>query len=179
VGPSHHELKVAEGIVELQHREEVMWRQQSHIQWLSEGDRNTRFFHMRASKRKKRNRIERLRRLDGSLAEDNEELGQMARDFYSSLYTTEGTVGMADVLDTVLVSVSSEMNVKLISPFEESEIKTVLFQMFPLKAPSPDGYLLSFSRNTEIYVGVRLRQQCCESFMVRRARRVSTKLLLC
>jgi hypothetical protein len=127
VGPSHQELKVVEWIVERQHREEVMWRQRSGIQWLSEGDRNTRFFHMRASKRKKRNRIERLRRLDGSLAEDNEELGQMARDFYSSLYTTESTVGMAEVLDTVLVSVSSERNVKLISPFEESKIKTALF----------------------------------------------------
>jgi hypothetical protein len=58
VGPSHQELKVVEQIVELQHREKVMWRQWSRIQWLSEGDRNTRFFHMRGSTRNKRNRIE-------------------------------------------------------------------------------------------------------------------------
>jgi hypothetical protein len=78
------------------------------------------------------------------LAEESEELGQMAREFYSSLYTMEGTVGMAEVLDTVPVSVSPEMNVKLISPFEEGEIKTALFQMFPLKAPGPDDYPAQF-----------------------------------
>jgi hypothetical protein len=94
IGPSYQELKVIERIVELQHREEVMWRQRSRIQWLAEGDRNTRFFHLRASKRKKKNRIARLKRTDGLFTEDQIELGHMAKDFYKSLYTSEGTSGM-------------------------------------------------------------------------------------
>lgn len=40
-GPSYEELKVQERIVELNFREEIMWRQRSRIQWLAEGNGNT------------------------------------------------------------------------------------------------------------------------------------------
>jgi hypothetical protein len=44
-GPSFEEIKVTERLMELQGREEKMWRQRSRIQQLSEGDKNTHFFH--------------------------------------------------------------------------------------------------------------------------------------
>jgi hypothetical protein len=44
LGPNHQELMVVERLVELQHREEVMWRQRSRGHWLVEGDQNTPFF---------------------------------------------------------------------------------------------------------------------------------------
>jgi hypothetical protein len=139
VGPTHHELKVVERLVELQNREETMWRQRSRIQWLSEGDHDTRFFHLKASKRKKRNRISRLVR-------DGRHGGSVGygSSFYNNLYTSEGTVGMEEVLDTLLVSVMAVMNEKLIATFEEGEIKQALFQMFPLKALGPDGFSAQF-----------------------------------
>ena len=111
---------------------------------MSEGDKNTHFFHQRASRRKKKNKITRLTRPDGTITEDQCELQQLSREFYTDLYRSEGTNGMDEVLAAVPVSVTAEMNAKLTAPFKEQEVKTALFQMYPTKAPGPDGYPAHF-----------------------------------
>jgi hypothetical protein len=143
-GPSHAELKISEKIMELNHREEVMWRQRSRILWLSAGDRNTRFFHIRASRLREQNKIVKLKKLDGQFTVNEQELGEITTEFYKTLYTSDSTENMEAVLDTVPVKVSPEMNAKLIAPYTEAEVKEALFQMFPIKSPGPDGFPAHF-----------------------------------
>lgn len=107
VGPSHGELKTIERINELHHREEIMWRQRSRLQWLAAGDKNTRFFHLRVTRRRKRNRITRLTRSDGQVTTDEMEMGEMTSSFYQTLYRSEGISNMEQVLDTVPCKVTA------------------------------------------------------------------------
>ena len=49
--------RVRREINELLDEEEIWWQQRSRVQWLGEGDRNTKYFHHRASERRKKNTI--------------------------------------------------------------------------------------------------------------------------
>jgi hypothetical protein len=143
-GPSYEEIKVQNRIVELNFCEEIMCRQRSRIQWLAEGDGNTKFFHQKASTRKRKNRINELRREDGTLCQDNEQLGNMVINFCENLYYSEGTVGMEEVLSHIPCKVTNEMNGMLCAPYKAIEVKEALFQMYPTKAPGPDGFPAHF-----------------------------------
>ena len=69
-------------------QEEIDWRQRSRINWLKDGDRNTKFFHHKATWRAKTNKIGRLQRSNGSMTTDKTEMETMTTDFFQkSLYS--------------------------------------------------------------------------------------------
>jgi hypothetical protein len=82
-------------------QEELYWRQRSRIQWLKEGDRNTKFFHQKATWRAKKNKIERLEKADGSMSESKEEMEEMATKFFKDLYTADQKVQPDIITDNV------------------------------------------------------------------------------
>jgi hypothetical protein len=142
--PSKEEVRATKRLSELYDREEVMWRQRSRVQWLADGDKNTRFFHLRASQRKKKNRIQRLKRPDGVITEDEQEMADLTRDFYNNLYLSEGISDLDEVIRVIPTKITESMNEALLRPIKEEEVKSALFQMFPTKAPRPDGFPAHF-----------------------------------
>ena len=76
----------------------------------------------------------------GVMTENQGELKAMVTDFYTNLYTTEGVTGVEAVLASVPVKVTDHMNAHLLAPYTNEEVKTARFQMFPTKAPGPDGF---------------------------------------
>jgi hypothetical protein len=71
------------------------------------------FFHLRASQRRRKNRIVKLKRPDGSTTDCLREMGNLTNSFYKELYRSEGTANMEEVLATVPVKVTEEMNAQL------------------------------------------------------------------
>ena len=104
------------------------------------GDHHTRYFHSRATHRKRRNSIRALRLDTGELIADNKHIGDKFLQYYHDLFTASLAINMGEALDGISPSVTTEMNSTLLRPFTSVEVKDALNQMAPLKALVSNGF---------------------------------------
>ena len=70
----------------LAHLDETSWRQKSRVQWLKEGDNNTKFFHKIANSNRRRNYMEKIE-VEGTTYHSDSDIRDNVVQFYKSLYT--------------------------------------------------------------------------------------------
>lgn len=68
--------------------EEVYWRQRSKALWLHEDDRKARYFHAKASERRKRNLIDRLLDVNNCWKEDIKNVENEIYNYFTTLLTS-------------------------------------------------------------------------------------------
>ena len=120
-------MEVKKSITELLHHEEVFWKQRSRAIWLSAGDKNTKFFHQRASHRRHQNHINGLHDGQGVWQTDEGRVASIAEEYYRELFTSNNPMHMDEVLDSVDRVVIDGMNETLVQPYTEEEVRTALF----------------------------------------------------
>nr|XP_027086514.1 uncharacterized protein LOC113708252 [Coffea arabica] len=119
--------------------EEKFWNQKARLDWLREGDKNTKYFHAFVKGRRIKNRIRKLQRENGSWAESEEEIVSEISGFFRELFTSGGRNDMSEILEGIPHSITQEMNTNLTKPVEEEEIQSAIFSMQSDKAPGQDG----------------------------------------
>lgn len=120
-------------------REEVMWKQRARTLWLKERDKNSSYFHKKASSGLARNTIKGLEDANGVWQTSEENIENIAVNFYQNLFSTEGITDANMFLDGLEPKVSQHMNDQLLAAFTPKEVSIALRQMHPLKALGPDG----------------------------------------
>lgn len=131
--------KVEQQLDHILKREDTMWFQRSRAIWLKDGDRNSSFFHHKASNRKRRNAIKRILDDNGEVHIKQEEITKVIRDYYQKIFISEESGDKARILATIECKVTNEMNDFLAKPFTVKEVVKAIRQMHPDKAPGPDG----------------------------------------
>lgn len=113
--------------------------QKSKLNWLMQGERNTRFFHATAVMKRRKNMVHRLKDEHGQWVEDTMRLCHMVFHFYAQLYSDEGGTSSQQVHIWFPQLLSTELHA-LNSPVVESEVYSAMFQMGAYKSPGPNGF---------------------------------------
>lgn len=106
--------------------------------WLKEGDRNSRFFHVKTSQCKRKNCLTILQNAVGIKLE-GDLLDKHIVDYFQTLFTANPTKGLMDPLLDMDPRIDDTMSSDLTCDFIDEEVVKTLKQMHPSKAPSPDG----------------------------------------
>ncbi|KAL4361184.1 hypothetical protein GQ457_04G025550 [Hibiscus cannabinus] len=127
-----------EFLVELEHlldQEEILWRQKSRSDWISQGDRNTSYFHRRAISRRQRSRITTLKLIDGSWCDDESKLKEEAACFFQNLFTDNDPISGSFPNSNSYPTIPNELLQSLDVVPSSEEIYLALMDMAPLKSP--------------------------------------------
>ena len=107
--------------------------------YLKDGDRNTCFFHCRATQRRRKNLITGIRNQSNIWCTKPEEVSDMFMTYFQQLFSSSNPEITEVDLDSIPRIVTAEMNENLTENFQAWEVELALKQMAPLKALGPDG----------------------------------------
>jgi mannosylglycoprotein endo-beta-mannosidase len=138
-----HYLK--ERLVSLLREEEIKWYERAKVKTLLEGDANTRFFHLVANGKHRKQLIYRLGD-DNGVAVSSDRLKCHITNYYNNLFGIPEQTGVTLMEDQIhdIPQVSDEENEILIADFTENEVRQAVFQMEHNKSPGPDGFPAEF-----------------------------------
>ncbi|KAG7593815.1 hypothetical protein ISN45_Aa01g026030 [Arabidopsis thaliana x Arabidopsis arenosa] len=124
--------------------EELYWKLRSKEKWLSEGDRNTKFFHGSVQRRRVQNRVL-------SLFDDNEieqfaegSKGEIAVEYFRKMFTSSNPSLILEALHRMVPRVTTSMNTELTKTVTSEEIKKAVFSIRGDSTPGVDGMSAHF-----------------------------------
>jgi hypothetical protein len=147
------EDKLQKELYDILRKEELMWFQRSRAKWLSDGDRNTRYYHVKTVNRRRQNNVIMLRDDSGSWVDNVDQLQSMVNNFYKQLFTLEhaGSDWVESVISYPGLDAAELQSLEADITFEE--VQRAVFNMKPWKAPGPDGFPAGFLQKSWSIVG--------------------------
>ncbi|KAF2302890.1 hypothetical protein GH714_010306 [Hevea brasiliensis] len=121
---------------------ESLWRPKSRVQWVKEGDKNTKFFHLAASNRRRKNFIGCIKTSSGMVTDVNGIRAEAVNDF-TALFS-ESDYSRPSLLIGNITSLPPSSAELLEAPFSYEEIQAAVWYCGNGKAPGPDGFNFSF-----------------------------------
>ncbi|KAL4303233.1 hypothetical protein GQ457_10G009960 [Hibiscus cannabinus] len=126
--------------------QEAYWVQRSRVLWLSAGDRNTSFFHAKASARKKKNVLMGLYDANGYWQTSTREVLRIASNYFVALFSANPPFVAPAFLEHITPSVTEDMNSGLLAAFTAEEVIAAFRDINPRKSPEIDGLPSGFFR---------------------------------
>lgn len=102
------------------------------------------FFYAQTMKMRRRNAICGLEEEDGTWTTDRQRIQELVVQYFHSLFSTIRPTSFQEIISCVSSRVGRLDNDSLITLVAEAEIENAIFQMYPTKSPSPNGFNAGF-----------------------------------
>lgn len=136
---------------ELHRLEESYWHARAKANELRDGDKNTKYFHHKANKGKKRNTITGLYDEVENWKTFKKETDAIIGSYFEHLFATENPNQFEEAIIGIEKVISEDMSDQLEVEATREEIREALFQMHPDRAPGPDEMHTLFFQNFGMY----------------------------
>ncbi|GKV02365.1 hypothetical protein SLEP1_g14812 [Rubroshorea leprosula] len=135
----HLERQLSKEYENILKMEKDLWFMKSRSNWLIEGDRNTKFFHISTVHHRARNRILGLKDSTGNWIFDPLALSTLIMNYFSGLFTTLHELSYSNSFASIDVSPRAIPLESLQGVSTKDEIWAALHSIKPFKASGPDG----------------------------------------
>ena len=130
-----------------------MWRQRAKSFKLVDVDKNSKYFHSRATQRHQRNRILVIQNSMGKWVHHPKDIAESFTKFYQNLFASSNLTIREAAMNPLVKIVTDDMNAQLSQDFMEWEVQATLKQMASSKAPGPNCMPPLFYQNYWSLVG--------------------------
>lgn len=158
--------------------EEDFWKTKSRINWLSEGDANTRFFHFATLIRRKKNCITSLTNPQGCLISTKEDIQALLLNHFTNLYSTNQRSSIL-YLPSMPAITPVDSNLYIYHPLTDEEIHATFKSFGPLEAPGLDGLQPIFFQKYWDIMGQATFEFCKEVFLSKKIPHFMNTTYLC
>lgn len=150
-----HERESAREFKEVTCAFEAFYKQKSKQTWLKMGDNNTKFFHSSRKARRNKVRINSIHNDERQEVKADNDIGHVFVEYFQSILGSSSP--RKQKADARVFNMGKKLDIglqlSLVKPVTELEIKKVVFAMDENKSPGPDGYGSGFFKASWHIIG--------------------------
>lgn len=144
---SNEEGRIIGQLEERRKQEEILWRQKSRINWLREGEINTKFFHQAMIQHRQRNRIFSIKNAEGERTVEQGAIEKVLVEYHKEILTKpqkDRGSAIECICKEIPRLITNEQNKALMREVTLEEVEEIVMNMSKNKGPRLDGYTMEF-----------------------------------
>ncbi|XP_075098898.1 uncharacterized protein LOC142175800 [Nicotiana tabacum] len=159
---------------------DLFFQQRSKVQWLTQGDQNTKFFHGILKARRNSNRIFHIKDMNGNYIDDPVQIPDAFIDLYTKMLgrKIEDRTHVNSQLIKQGPTVREEQSNEVEAEFTSAKVKQALWAIAGDKAPGPDGFGSQFYKDCWDIVGNDVISGVLEFFRASRMLRIVNSIVI-
>ncbi|XP_028093960.1 uncharacterized protein LOC114294059 [Camellia sinensis] len=138
------ELELIEQYNHVLYQEELLWFQKSRAKWITQGERNTKYFHLTTLAKRRKRKIEMLKNDNGMWVDQPEQLKVLITNYFMNLFGYTPSIFSTNWSNLVSCKLNQVDNAALTNVITNEEVWNAVKNINAFKAPGRDRFQAVF-----------------------------------